>query len=343
MKDASLTALTDGKFQSLGELTEKGIEEFLGCAIAPGNVGPIFDRHGEPVMRHDGTQLCLSYTHGTLFAAQIAKNAAMDNVKNTLELGTLPVPYWQPTDIMLFTNDGFVIAAVRSNATGNAVGNCLTAAAGYPKMKTDGLPQTTIECAQAELKEEAGLDMNAIAEADEVLNAGVSSGRPMQFFPIQTSKGEMQGLCPTIARNIAIKSRLDVTELMLLVTANHESVGFIAMKVAGIAALLDKPDTVYGAGFWRSDILRTLLPDADALLTPYKRLDVLRPLLEAAPVKPQPGNYAINKALIVGLTREDFMHKGSMETLKKTRAAIDLFAFPAGDLNLAGKMPALQR
>ena len=295
---AILSDLTGGFFQNLSDLTPEGITDYFrrktGIAdlnIPDGNLAPMFDHEGQPLLKGDGSQLCLPYTHACVLVGDIMKMAGLENVKNTQEVAHLPVLFWRSTDIYLTTIDSHAIAAQRSNFNKNAAGLCLFAAAGYAKV-IDGVAESSNASAKRELLEETGLstDDGIVLKFSRM---ELNLNNPISVYPIQTNRIELPGRVPTVTEKYSVFTDLPYTEVLNRVRSNGESVGFLALPV-------DQMDTVENGG----TITVSFAPAIETMLRmPFKNDDmrylanIVRPgikvadLREALPEVGRPQDY----------------------------------------------------
>lgn len=316
----TLHDLTQGRIDTLGDLTEAKIDALLGHTIEPGAKAPLFQPDGSPILDKDGQPLMLSYTHTAAFAAHMIEQCGGKGATTTDEVAALPIPFWKPTDILLISKDNNVIVAMRSNATRNAVGRCLTAAAGFPKI-VDGRPESPDACARRELLEETGLKLPEIEETTK--NMGIITQRPLQHYSIQTEDGQvLPGIVPSVVSTLAVRTRQTADELMKMMVPNHESAGFAVIPGAQMIDLERQEIPAARAQFYPSTLLASLSIDAKTADHPQ----ALREALESPETaKSQPGQYALEAPRNVELGRDDFSHNGTHEALEKTARAVSAF------------------
>lgn len=302
---------------SLSVLTEDAVETYLNHKIDKGNPAPLFDRFGNQLHNSAGEPLCLSYTHAAAYVAEVIRRSGLVNPQTTQDVAELSIPFWQPTDVLLFSKDGFVIIGMRSNVTKNAIGKCLTAAAGFPQAK--GQPEDALSCGHRELPEETSLVWNNVAARD--VDLGLITDRPLQKYNIKTLEGEtLPGIVPTIVRTFALQANQDRNALLDQMRANHESAGFVVMNMDDFCKLADNPSAIISADFVPSSGLTIPIPNGSLLADLRRILE----MPETAKISPSIEGYKLRSSIYVRVTGEDFMHNGSPETLIKTIKAAQI-------------------
>jgi len=244
----SLSDLTDGHFNDLAEITADKITDYfrqkLGrpdLEIPVGNPAPMFDKDGNPVLKSDGSQLCLPYTHACLLVHDIMQNAGQNDKTRTSEITNLPVFFWRSTDVYVVTADDHVPVGQRSNFNKNAPGLCLFTAAGFAKV-VDDKAEPALDSAQRELKEETGLTKdNAGFINFKLMGRDFDNG--INRYPIDTNAGTIEGRVPTFAEKWVVRSNLTAAELLTRMSSNGESLGFMALPVDRLEELMTTGST----------------------------------------------------------------------------------------------------
>ena len=297
----------------------------------------MFDREGNPLLNAAGEPLTLSYTHAAAYVgAEIARSGS--EPKTTNDVAGLNIPFWQPTDVIVFSNDGHVIIGMRSNATKNAIGRCLTAAAGFPQV-VSGAPEDALICGKRELLEETGLQWEKIAA--KTVDLGLITNRPLQQYKIKTTTDgvTLPGIVPTIVRTFAVKAKQDRNELLQMMRINHEALGYAAMQMTGFVgvsfedfcACAQTPGKQVDAKFAPSTALPVTVVQDSALAD----LRAIYENPETAKIAPNKDGYMLNGLVNVKITSDDFIHNGSREALEKTILA-------AQQLDLMAARPAIK-
>lgn len=200
-----LAHLTGNSIKDIAELDEGRVEGILGSAIIPGNAAPLFHENGMPILKTDGSQLVLSYTHATAFAAYVAASlTGKSDDFHLKDVRNLPVPFWRPVHAFIASADNYAILAVRSNATRNAIGISLHTAAGYPKVISGhgaSRGETMPENFARELFEETALDIDDIIDRTVPITrlAGLEDGK-LDQYQIKVVNGDtVPGIVPARA------------------------------------------------------------------------------------------------------------------------------------------------
>lgn len=242
----SLSELTEGYFADLSEVTSEKITDYFRAKrgepdleIPIGNDAPMFNKDGEPILKANGEQLCLPYTHACLLVYDIMAAAGKADAGKTSDVRDLPVFFWRSSDVYLVTEDEHVILGQRSNFNENAPGLCLFTAAGFAKV-IDGVAETAEASAKRELEEETGLS----GEMLEFIFFGRDFDNGINTYPITTNKGIMQGRVPTFADKWAVRAAATADHILQKITSNGESLGFLALLLRNLDPILSGPKKI---------------------------------------------------------------------------------------------------
>lgn len=320
----TISDLTNGQIPSLEELTVDGIERFLGRDIQQSAPDPQFHpESGAPLLDLQGHQICLPFRHVVALVGEILRREGMLDAKTTHDVAHLELPCSKPTDVILFTQDHLVVA-VRSNATTNAVGRCLTAAAGFPQV-VDGTPEDIWACGVREAKEELGIQIG-LNHAKELPLIG--------DWPIRTYGFDETSRAAIVISTIGVQLQESLSSLMGRIKLNYESAGLVTLSIPDLLALSRNPSAGVAAQLWPSDMLRTMPARSGvALLSIARNSPTLTPLrhalLSSAMAKKSGRAYAVQPPISISVNGDDFRYNGLLGALTRSVVAAKGLASPS--------------
>jgi hypothetical protein len=341
-----MDTITDTYRPFRGLLTNDEIE-----AIKPGNPAPLFKPNGQPMLDAFDRPVTASYTHaaramfklmvaGGLLAERIGGEQVPETVLQsqmagltTADLSRLNVFYgeqlftWQPTDMLVFTADNYLLLTQRSHYTKNARGRALNSASGFPKV-IDGMPETAEACGVREAAEEICLDLKG-PRVKNTIDLGLITNRPVQFYMLETNRRDDEGVpvkvpgaVPATVRTFAVQLNTGLYETIDLLMLNPESVGIAALSIDNLELL------AYGKGINLPYFASTapfacplFAEGAVSLSLIREGLETLAPItaLDRAELNPLDERERTLRA-----AAHDFMHDGSRENMAKAMQAMSI-------------------
>jgi len=318
-----ISTLTKGHFTALADLSETSIEAFLDRKVPKGPPDPLFDAAGKPLLDRQGQQLCPSFRHTVALVGEILRREGRTGARRTRDVADLQLPHSKPTDVILLT-DRHLVVAMRSNATTNAVGRCLTAAAGFPQV-VDGKSEDIWACGVREAKEELGIRIS-LEHAQEL---------PLiSDWPIRTYGFDETSRAAIVISTIAVQLQESLDSLMGRIKLNHESAGLVTLSMPDLLALSRNPSAGVAAQFWPSTMLNSMSARSGVSLRSIaKTSDSLTPLrralLSSTQAKKSGETYAVQSPLAISVKGDDFSYDGFLGALTRSVAAARVLASPS--------------